>query len=227
MRHSFLLGTCLLGGALAPGVLAACGLSVSGDGPSGTDASLVDASEASAPDTSRVETGITDSGVIDSAAEASTLDSSTEAGCVGVVCNGACVPASDCRSCSGAPLLCAPEGRCAATCQGCTDTSGTAMPIECFACDSTLLNPIGTCQYDDAGSYCLSGDYMGQYEGGPGYQCSCSSVSACPGATQVCVQLGHQDASFCLTCGEATIGVIQGQPCKGGGACQESTATCQ
>jgi len=80
---------------------------------------------------------------------------------------------------------------------------------------------------DDAGSYCLSGDYVGQYDGGPGYQCECGDASACPGATQVCVPLGNVDASFCLTCGEATTGSIDGAACRDGGACQENLARCQ
>lgn len=101
------------------------------------------------------------------------------------------------------------------------------MPIECFACDGNHQNPIGTCQPADAGSYCLNGDYVGQYKGGPGYQCGCNDVGSCPGATQVCVPLGNVDAGFCLTCGEATVGQIQGAPCKDGGTCQAVQALCQ
>lgn len=102
------------------------------------------------------------------------------------------------------------------------------MPIECFACDINHANPIGSCQYDDAGSYCLSSDYAGQYGGQTGYLCTCADggVSSCPGATQVCLPLGNVGQSFCLTCGEATVGAIQGAPCQGGGACQESQAVC-
>ena len=218
MRHPFLLGACLLLGAFVPGAMAACGLDVSGLGGSGPDAS-----EASALDTGVIDTGAGDTGLLDTGGHDSGLmdgeagpaeSSMPEASCTGLTCNGACISASDCRSCNGAPLLCASTGQCVAACQGCKDTSGTAMPIECFACDSTHANPIGSCQYDDAGTYCLSGDYLGQYQGNPGFRCACDDVSQCPGATQVCVPLGASEAGFCLTCGESTIGPIQGQPCQ-------------
>jgi hypothetical protein len=101
------------------------------------------------------------------------------------------------------------------------------MPIECFACDSNHQNPIGGCAYHDAGSYCLSGNYLGQYQGGPGYQCACNDAGACPGATQVCVPLGNYKSDFCLTCGETTLAPIDGHPCMGGGTCQASAAVCQ
>ena len=149
-----------------------------------------------------------------------------DAACTGVMCNGSCIPATDCRTCPGAPLLCASSGECAAACNAC-NSKGNPMPIECFACDSNHENPIGTCQYDDAGSYCLSGDYLGQYLGGNGYQCECSNVTQCPGATQVCVPLGNYDAGFCLTCGESTVGMMQGLPCKDGGACQVNQTACE
>ncbi len=170
------------------------------------------------------DAGVTDVAVGDGFIETGSRDAGS---CTGVLCNGQCLPATDCRSCSGAPLLCRATGACTSSCAGCRDTRGTAMPIECFACDSNRQNPLGTCEYDDAGSYCLSGDYLGQYEGGAGYQCECNDVSSCPGATQVCVPLGHYDAGFCLTCGEITLAQIQGQPCKDGGTCQASSAVCQ
>ena len=180
---------------MALGELAACSLGSSGTG---------DAEDASAD-----------------SADANAVETS----CTGPTCNGVCLAATDCRTCSGAPLLCG--GRCVASCQGCADSNDAAMPIGCFACDTSHQNPIGTCQYSDAGAYCLSGNYLGHYQGGAGYQCECSGVASCPGATQVCLPLGNVDASFCLTCGEPTIGPIQGSPCKGGGACRELQATCQ
>jgi hypothetical protein len=178
----------------------------------------------------------TDGGEADALADGARLDAEAEEGgpleaeagpCTGVICAGACLQATDCRSCSGAPMLCGATGTCVAACAGCQDSEGGAQPIDCFACDSNHQNPIGTCQLADAGSYCLSGDYLGQYQGGPGYQCGCNDVSGCPGATQVCIPLGNRDAGFCLTCGEATLGQIQGQPCKDGGTCQASQAICQ
>jgi hypothetical protein len=155
------------------------------------------------------------------------VEGAAEAGCPGLTCNGQCISEPDCRSCAGAPLLCGTTKTCTASCHDCNDTAGSILPIECFACDSNHQNPIGTCQYDDPLSYCLNGEYLGAYQGGTGYRCACADVSSCPGATQVCVKLGSYDGGFCLTCGENTIGAIQGQPCKDGGTCQENTAACQ
>jgi hypothetical protein len=206
MKYSIVFAALSVSGALMLAELAAC--SNSGNGSTGpSDASL----DVIAADTA------TDGG------EAG----ATDAGCTGVMCNGECIPSGDCHGCSGAPFLCASTGQCAAGCQACSSLKGVAMPIECFACDINHQNPIGTCQQDDAGAYCLSGDYLGQYDGGPGYQCQCGNVSDCPGATQVCVPLGNVDASFCLTCGEATIGPIDGGACRDGGACQENLGRCQ
>jgi hypothetical protein len=213
-------------GTLLPPTLAACGLALSGDGApveAGLgEAGLFDGSM----DTSVADTSISESGAMDSGSDGGEA-AVAEAGCTGLLCNGMCLDAGDCRTCTGSPLLCG--SRCVSGCDTCTDPSGGAMPIGCFACDSNHANPIGSCQYDDAGSYCLNGDYQGQYQGGPGYQCLCTDggVASCPGATQVCVPLGQVGQSFCLTCGEPTIGVIQGQGCKAGGSCQESQAVCQ
>lgn len=220
--------------------MVACGLGVSGLAGPGGDASEDGTLESGLPDTGSTETGVFDTGVMDTGARDSgvadtgdggVIDSGMpDAGCPGVTCNGVCTTAHDCRSCSGAPLLCGSSGQCVADCQTCVDTGGTALPIECFACDSNGQNPIGSCQYHDAGSYCLSGDYVGQYsDGGIGYQCACvdADVASCPGPTQVCVPLGVAGHSFCLTCGESTIGPIQGQPCRDGGTCQEGQALCQ
>lgn len=234
-----LVGACL-SAALGLGGLAACGSQNNGAGGSndgGTaDATMTDGqgAEAAAPPDSGTPDAVTDAGGHEGGADADA--GSRDAGppdagppdagpCTGVLCNGQCLP--DCRSCTGAPLLCGLTGACVSTCAGCQDAGATAMPIECFACDSNHQNPIGTCQPADAGSYCLSGDYLGQYQGGSGYQCGCNEAGACPGATQVCIPLGNYNAEFCLTCGEATIGPIQGAPCKDGGTCQAAQAICQ
>ena len=157
-----------------------------------------------------------------------TADDQADAGdggpCLGVLCNGVCLPASSCDSCSGAPLLCRGGGTCVADCAGCADPLAVAMPVQCFACDATHSHPTGTCEYADAAAYCLNGDYVGHYPAGPGYRCACNEATDCPGATQVCVSFGN--ASFCLNCGEPTLQVIDGRPCKSGGSCNESHATC-
>lgn len=230
MKHPSLLGACLLLGTVAPGALVACGLDVSGMGAGGPDASEASVSDTGSSDTGMPEASAQDTGMADTGDGGISDSAMPEAGCAGVTCNGVCTTAPDCRSCTGAPLLCSSTGECVAGCRGCVDRGGTAVPIECFACDSNGRNPIGTCQYKDAGSYCLSGNYVGEYsDGGLGFQCDCvdADVSSCPGASQVCVPLGVAGRSFCLTCGESTIGPIQGQPCKDGGTCQEGLAQCQ
>lgn len=154
-------------------------------------------------------------------------DEAGDAACPGVICNGQCTSESDCHACSGAPLLCAPTGTCTSSCQRCTDPGEGGLPIECFACDSNHQNPIGKCAPNNSNAYCLSGNYLGQYDGGSGYRCGCTSVSDCPGVTQVCVPLGATGQKFCLTCGETTLATIQGESCQGGGSCQAATAVCQ
>jgi hypothetical protein len=229
--HSRLLQGSLFAIALGSGVTAleACGLE-----NGGTEKTL-DASVGSAQDASEdAELDAGQDADLEAGRDAS-LDAHPEqhdAGqadadsCTGVRCAGQCLDAGDCRSCEGAPLLCG-SGTCMPSCFGCRDSQGVATPIECFACDSNHANPLGTCQYEDAGAYCLSGDYSGSYQGGLGYRCGCNDVSACPGATQVCVPLGSNNAGFCLTCGENTVGLMQGRPCKDGGACQTAQALCQ
>ncbi len=231
VRIPLRLGACLALCAVVLAMPVACGLGLSGTGAADIGGPEGGESGTSAIDTGAIDTGVADDSTIESGmGEAGRPDSAVpEAGCTGVLCSGACTTASDCRTCNGAPLLCASTGQCVASCQGCKDTSDAAMPIECFACDSNHQDPIGTCQYDDPNLYCLSGDYTGQYQGGSGYQCTCADAGAasCPGATQVCVPLGNVGATFCLTCGEATLASMQGRPCKGGGACQANAAVCQ
>ena len=210
---------------LGAGALEACSVQTNGMGDT-PDSSVADAETDASQDANLQDAepeGGQDAGL---GGDARPDAGQPDAACTGVRCDGKCLGATDCHSCSGAPLLCG-SGICVASCSGCQDPQGVPTPIECFACDSNHANPIGTCQYADAGSYCLSGDYLGQYQGGPGYRCGCNDVSACPGATQVCVPLGNTNASFCLTCGETTVGKMQGQPCKDGGTCQTAQAVCQ
>jgi hypothetical protein len=211
----------VMGTAGVAGV-AACSLGVSGTGQNVPSDAAADspsdvAAEAPGPEASGTE----------APSEDATDAGSVEAGCPGLTCNGACISETDCRSCAGATLLCGATRQCVAACQGCSGSDGTPLSVECFACDVNHLNPIGTCQPNNPNAYCLSGDYSGQYGGGSGYRCSCGDVTGCPGSTQVCIPLGHYDAGFCLTCGESTVGSMQGQPCKGGGSCETTQAVCQ
>jgi hypothetical protein len=231
------VGVSLFGSALGLGTLGACGSQKNGPAAA-PDGGTADAGDGASGE-GAVERGPADASDGGPGADAKTeaaaetgADAPTEAAveassCTGVMCAGQCLQAADCRSCTGAPLLCGATGTCVAACASCQDAHDAALPIDCFACDSNHQNPIGTCQPADAGSYCLSGDYLGQYQGGPGYQCGCGTADSCPGATQVCVPLGNRGAAFCLTCGESTVGQIQGQPCKDGGTCQASQALCQ
>jgi hypothetical protein len=230
MRPWFLIGlVCTTALGLGTGLLVACSVQTNGteETPdSSIEDGALDARQSAALD-AEPDAGVDVDGDAGLDGDAGDHDAGRpDASCTGVRCGGQCLDARDCRSCVGSPLLCG-SGACVANCADCTDPQGVATPIECFACDSNHANPIGTCQYDDASSYCLSGNYLGQYQSGQGYQCACSNVSECPGATQACVPLGNYDAGFCLTCGESTIGSMQGRPCKDGGTCQVSQALCQ
>jgi hypothetical protein len=256
MYRCFVLGCCALLVLGAAGIIAACSsdtsgtgaildassdVSSSGDGSSDTTVPPTDSPSVDGPSPEGSPTDAGDGGSKEASLQDGPLEtgpdvqaeaaadagSDADAACTGVICNGQCTESTDCHGCSGAPLLCGPSNQCVTDCQGCSDSNEGGLPIECFACDSSHQNPLGSCQYGDAGAYCLNGDYSNQYTGGPGYRCGCDDVSACPGATQVCVPLGNLDASFCLTCGEATLANLQGQSCKGGGACQTSQANCQ
>ena len=214
--------------AVGSGALEACSLQAGGTQPM-PDSSVTDAetdADLDAGDAAGQDAGVEAGQDASANADAGPRDAGPpDAACSGVRCDSQCLDAGDCQSCSGAPLLCG--STCVSSCSSCHDSQGVATPIQCFACDSNHANPIGTCQHDNPGSYCLSGDYSGQYRGGFGYRCSCNTVSACPGSTQACVPLGSSNAGFCLTCGEATVGSMQGLPCKGGGACQPAQAACQ
>jgi hypothetical protein len=145
--------------------------------------------------------------------------------CDGLMCNGTCIHATDCSTCAGAPLLCRRTGTCDSDCKNCGEAGDAGQPIECFACDSTHKNPVGTCEADQPSTFCLSGNYFGAYKNGaPGYVCSCSDAGACPGSSEVCVPLGS--GMFCETCGQASTANLQGATCQGGGTCQQSAHSC-
>jgi hypothetical protein len=232
-----------LGLAAGVGALQACSTSTSGTGPP-LDASSTDVGSGgdvgALPD-SGVEAGAdAERDVVSDSARDTTQEAPGDAGpdaldsavdapacTTGLRCNGTCIAAADCRSCPGAPLLCAPRGECVARCTSCADGADAALPIECFTCDPSHQNPLGTCQATDPGSYCLSGNYFGSLDGGAGYHCGCSSGDAgeCPGASQVCVVFGS--SPVCLTCGEPTPSGSSSLACKQGGTtCNPSTYAC-
>ena len=155
----------------------------------------------------------------DAPAEASSVDAHppVEAGCTGVTCNGVCTGAPNCASCTGAPLLCAGTNTCGADCSSCPSS-----PIECFACDVNRQNPIGTCQPDNPASYCLNTNYAGAYNGGQGYHCACYPAT-CPGANQVCMNVGGTGPLSCFSCGEA---YTQAGQCADLGNCNAQQAKC-
>jgi hypothetical protein len=157
------------------------------------------------------------------------VDAADAAPCSGVVCNGACLSASDCRGCAGAPLLCGPTGTCMADCSSCAGSNDASLPVECFACDSNRQNPIGTCSTADPSQYCLNGSYLGSYaEGANGYHCPCGDAGApdCPGSDQVCAPTpngGHT----CITCGESYLYDVTDAACKNGLSCDPSSFSCR
>jgi hypothetical protein len=185
-----------------------CKLDSNGTGPSGDDSGGGD-------DGSAVE-----GGVPEAAPEAAPCSS-------GVMCNGQCIQASDCSSCSGATLLCAASGTCASDCAACSDAQQKPMPIECYACDENRANPVGTCQYDDTTQYCLSGDYTRASANG-GFRCLCGDAGAgdCPGDTQVCTP-SPGGVNLCLTCGEVYVGSLDGLACKNGKTCGAAAHACK
>jgi len=218
-------------------VAAGCGLGLGGledvasarDAGSGADVEAAtdgtvgdDGGEPEAAD----EAGDPDTGsTVDAVAEGSTPDAPTppvDAGCAGVVCNGACTTASTCAGCGGANLLCAATNTCTSDCTACAGS-----PIQCFACDVNRMNPIGTCQPDDPTSYCLDTSYAGAYAGGPGYHCGCTFATDCPGDDQVCIAVGPATTTFgCFTCGEAYTGGFSCKSGNGSAKCDAMKATC-
>jgi hypothetical protein len=150
-----------------------------------------------------------------------------DAACSGVMCNGHCLAASDCRGCTGASLLCGLSGVCVNDCTSCVQGS-TSRPVECFSCDSTRQNPVGTCESTDSNQYCLSGSYLGGYlDGSSGFHCSCGGVAdaGCPGANQVCAPTPGT-AHICVTCGENYVYNLADAACSGGGVCNPSALSC-
>jgi hypothetical protein len=215
------------------GGISACGLSSVGVAPSNdaggpdatTDVIVHDAADASDGDATMVMEA-DDVATEGSDVVATEGGDGGDATCIGVICQGACTPQLDCRSCPGAPLLCGPTGACASTCTACSDPQDASLPIQCFACDMNHTNPLGTCQYDDASAYCLSGTASphAYVDGGPSYSCGCDDGGACPGSTQVCAPLGA--GQFCFTCGENTTATLDGGACQGGGSCNTGAHTC-
>jgi hypothetical protein len=128
-------------------------------------------------------------------------------------CNGACV--STCMGCSAGQALCEATRTCG-DCTGCADGTGTARPIQCFECPTpSRQGAIGTCQPNDSNAYCLQGNTD------PGFgHCECADA-ACPGSTEVCMDI-NVGINVCVTCGENTQ--ILGRStdngsCQGGGKC--------
>jgi hypothetical protein len=142
------------------------------------------------------------------------------------MCNGQCIQASDCSSCSGATLLCASTNTCSSDCAACSDAQHKPMPIECYACDENRANPVGTCQYDDSTQYCLNGNYVAAPSGA--FRCACgdAGAGACPGDTQVCAAT-FGGTNLCITCGEVFPQDLTGQACKNGKSCSGATHACQ
>jgi len=145
----------------------------------------------------------------------------------GMMCNGQCIQANDCSSCTGATLLCAATSTCASDCSACSDAQHKAMPIECYACDQNRANPVGTCQYDDTTQYCLSGDYTSANASG-GYRCLCADAGSgdCPGDSQVCTP-SPGGVNLCLTCGEVYVSSLDGLACKDGKTCSAAAHECK
>ena len=143
--------------------------------------------------------------------------------CQGLLCNDTCMNgATDCTGCAGAPLLCAATGSCVSDCTaGCSPSA----PLECFVCDSTAQNPLGTCHADDVTSNpCRSGDFASAYRSGtPGRRCACAggNASACPGADEVCAS-----NDTCFECGDLGLTAFDAGACKNGHACDDTTNTC-
>jgi hypothetical protein len=135
-----------------------------------------------------------------------------------VMCSGRCVQGNDCSGCSNARLYCRPTRTCVSTCMQCARAPSTPLPIECFACDTSQNNPVGTCEAPGSG-FCLNGDYSQARGGAAGEHCDCSNtdVKNCLAPSHVCIASGGTD--WCVTCGESGSNT-HGLPCKGGGTCR-------
>jgi hypothetical protein len=220
-------------------VVVGCGLGLGGleDVPPGTDGGAADdvatthdvtvgddgGSAEGAEDASSADTATTADSGIDSPSEEDSPapPPPIDAGCTGVVCNGFCTSAPNCRGCGGANLLCPGTNTCTSDCTACPGS-----PIQCFACDATRLNPIGTCQPDNPAAYCLDTNYAGAYLGGPGTHCACTLSSTCYGDTQVCTNVGAGGPLGCFTCGETDTDGIVCKSGNGSAKCDQKMATC-
>jgi hypothetical protein len=224
-------------------IAAGCGLDLGGleDTPGGDDAGLADVVTAgdgrvsgndAAPEATPADaTSPTDAAETGSAADApgeTAADSPppppVDAGCkTGVVCDGNCTSASDCAGCGGANLLCQATNTCTSDCTMCP-----ANPIQCFACDMNRLNPIGTCEPDVQGAYCLDENYANIYKGGQGYHCACIFATDCPADTEVCIGIGPPPATLgCFTCGEAFTDKATCKDGQGKAMCNAMMAMCK
>ena len=117
--------------------------------------------------------------------------------CDGVLCDGTCLSGGSCATCAAGHALCAATNTCG-DCSSCSGAGGVALPVACYACDAMGENPVGTCEADDVGGYCLSSVYP---NGGTHCPCPEFDVAACPGDNQVCVQVDNEKP-VCVTCGE-------------------------
>jgi hypothetical protein len=193
--------------------LAACSLSLSGTlSETGDDAGVtVDAARSAPPDGASAAadaSGAHDAAmIVDAVAsdgfvvvEASSPSDSgpPSVDCDGVLCNGVCLSGGSCATCAAGHALCAATNTCG-DCSTCAAAGGGAFPIACFSCDSMGQNPVGTCEADDVGGYCLSSVYP---NGGTHCACPDFDVASCPGDNQVCVEVDTQKP-VCVTCGEA------------------------
>jgi hypothetical protein len=246
MIRRFVVAARALSCAFGMATLQACMPDAFGTGPNAYTIADDAAADATSSDDSSYAT-VPDAPTADGAAEASDAPTADEendvdgaadanpaidAGvpdppCPGLRCNGECITDTDCRSCPGAPLLCAVSSECVTRCAACGGRQEMPNPIECFACDKNHQNPVGTCQPNDATSYCLSGNDFGSYLGGAnGYFCACgdAGVNGCPGEKQVCAPIGR--GSFCLSCGQISSATVEGVACSGGGVCHEAQRAC-
>jgi hypothetical protein len=151
------------------------------------------------------------------------VDSSTDGGvvgvdCAGVLCDGACLNAATCATCAAGHALCPATNTCG-DCSTCTGGGGTSLSVACYSCDAMGGNPVGTCEADDVGGFCLDSIYP---DGGTHCPCLDFDVTTCPGSNQVCVQVDTQKP-VCVTCGE-TYYATDMAVCQANASCQ-ATAT--
>jgi hypothetical protein len=130
-----------------------------------------------------------------------------DAGCAGVICNGACLTGvTDCSGCAGMQSLCLATRTCQSDCAGC------GSGVSCLMCAD------GGSPADAAiacGDGCLAGAYP---------HCGCMIASTCAAANQTCTN------GVCTACGEPST---DRQACPGkcspasrSETCFETTSTC-